>query len=194
MIIESRRLIFERISILTCVIAASVGPVLLIGAHFSMNLPIAGLMFAFVSAFIYRLLGLGERRIIISKISEARKALIGIFFGLIPLASIIAFNFSGNFRSILFIDWSIGLASIPILFGSIILLFMFFLIISRKLYAAIYEVGYYFSLPLVIVMLILPIIPNSEGKVLLINVAIIYFVIYTVLIKVSSRPKESLKR
>lgn len=182
MVVDHRITAVEWFSVLTCVIAASVGPVILLGMEFTISFSFIGLFFSILSLGLRRLVTLIERRFFF-RYNERGKALIGFIMGFVPIFGFAVINSKENIMALFHFNWNTGFDSFPVLLSTIIVLFALLLVRGNNINLAIYFVGIRYLLPLFLVLIILPAMSNSEGKVFFLNVAVIYFLVHLVLSK-----------
>lgn len=179
---ETRRSITEILLVGICTLAASIGPPLLIGAAFSLSFLTGGLVAALISLVIYN----GVRRIegLIENYFETGFSVIKILMGYVPFLLFVILRVVPDIREIRFlmqISRGDGLLNFPTIIGLLLLLTIYLSVAGKDLITGFAQAGTGYLLPLTLILLLMPLIPNSEGKVLLGNVALVYLSLRTVL-------------
>ena len=161
----------EAFLVAICVLASSIGPVLFINANFKMEFLLAGFVYSFICIAISNSVRFGES-LFLNRLSERNKWLWGIGFGFIPfLSSILGHDISSLFE----FHKTAGLFNFPVILGMTLLLIIYLVFRKENLKWATYKTGLNFMFVLFLIILLMPSIPNSEGKVFIGNVAIVYF-------------------
>lgn len=158
----------EMMIIAVCAVAAGVGP-WLFGVKVSVNHFMFGLRIAFFFATIFWLIATISRTVALPLPAT-------LFLGHAPLVLLGPMVVFGFVRLIL-TGPALDLVSSPGI-GFFYLLLIAFLVFRQPLIQAVSEAGLYFLLPLLIAGLFVRAeiwTPNSEGKVIMINLAMIYF-------------------
>lgn len=175
-------------SIAICVLAAAIGPFLLINAKFSVGFLYGGLQYSFLCLGIYYLAEMIDNSLFRYKSNDSSRFIFSILFGFLPFVFIILYSYRNNYSAFLKITAIQSLFNFPVLLFVLVSLMVYLRYTGTPVKWAIRKLGLYYFFPLFIVLLLIPLIPNSEGKVVLINLAVIFFYAKLILLNL---PKKS---
>lgn len=158
-----------------CTLAALIGPTLWINVNLSILYIFPGLVFSVmciaVSAVIYKVTSMLEKALV----KPATKYITGIILGYLPILWIIINNYKNHPETLFRISGGEALMNFPFILGFLLIAVVFMIIKKDTVISAVFKAGMFFLLPFFLVIKLALLIPNSEGKVIFGNVAIIYF-------------------
>ncbi|MDA8234300.1 MAG: hypothetical protein M0Z31_05710 [Clostridia bacterium] len=167
--------------VIVCVLGAAIGPVILINAKFSIHFLIGGLLFTILCMGLLQIIEL-LNSMLKKTIGEVGKYIIGIIIGYIPFWGIVIYLFKFDLFSLFKFYKGEALFNFPIIIGAFPLLMLYLILVNLKIKEIFLQTGLYYLFPIFLVILIIPAIPNSEGKVLFGNIAVLYSFLRLILI------------
>lgn len=187
MSINSFKLRTELLIIGLCTIISSVAPMILIGAIYSLQFTILGFLFSVSSLILFEItIYIGRYMHILFSKKRIYYVLSILVFGVLPF--ILLFFRLGTETDLiqLFrVDRFSPLFNLSVIILGFVLLTILLNLKERDLFFSMLIVTVSYLIPIFITYLFIPLCPNSEGKVLLGNVTIMYlfiksFYIYTI--------------
>lgn len=158
-----------------CTLATLIGPTLWINVKFSFLYVIPGLVFSVICIAISSVIYKGTSMLEQARLTPAIKYTIGIILGYVPISWIVISHNKDHLANIFRIFRGEALLNFPFILGFLLLSVIFLIFRKNTVLSAIFKAGMLYFLPLFIVIKLMPLIPNSEGKVILGNIAVIYF-------------------
>lgn len=168
----------ELLLIIICSAAAFFGPVIWINAKVNAGFLLAGLVYSIACLIISSLVSVFDV-LILERINDNTRWLWGTAFGLIPFFVLVLGR--GDFRVLLEFHRTAAFLNMPVVLLLLIILVIYLNTRGLTFRWSVYKSGLGFIFPFFLILLLVPRIPNSEGKVLIGNIGIIYFFLKTLL-------------
>lgn len=172
---QDNNLFSDGVSIAICVLAAVIGPYILINAKFSFGFLYGGLVYSVLCLGIYYLVEMIDNSLFRHISNDSLRLRFGILLGYLPFVFLILYLYGNNYSAFFKITAIQSLFNLPVLFLFLVILLAYLKYTGSPIKWAIRKIGMYYFFPLFIVLLLIPLIPNSEGKVVLVNLAVIFF-------------------
>ncbi len=168
--------------VIICMIAAWMGPIVIIHAESKFFYLLTGLFSAMIFLCMYQLiLGMDKMLQLLFKKTNSYYT-IGILIGIIPIIILLASGYI-YLETMFNVNEGIALLNISIILILILLLTAYNFIQHKHLLRALYETSLLFLLPVAIIFLSFKIISNSESEVIFGNVGILYFLLIGLLVR-----------
>lgn len=161
--------------IILCILGAAIGPIILINARFKISFIISGIVFSIVSWLLYNAIIMIISEFNKIKVNKVLKLVISMVLGILSFLTFFLYHYWYRVNELFKISLTTGLANFIVIVLFSILIFIYHEIRGMKGWAIAYNLSSLYYLPITIMFFLSYILPSSEGKVLLVNVAILYF-------------------
>jgi hypothetical protein len=184
----------ELLIIAFCTLISSVAPIILIGAIYSSEFTILGLLFSVTSFLLFEITMIFGR--VVHKLFDKNKlfqVLIVVVLGFLPYAILFIFRLD-SVAVLIQLFWIQNFSPL----SNLTVIILGFLLLTKLLYnkcsdiyCSMLIVTMNYLIPIFITFLLVPYWPNSEGKVLLENVTIMYLIVKSIYFHTTNQFKKN---
>jgi hypothetical protein len=174
-----------------CMMAAWLGPILLINARNNFYYLLGGLFFSILFLCLYLVI-LGIEKLLQRLLKKPKIVYIfGIIIGASPLLYLLL---SGYIYLDTFLHPHIGIAllNLSVIFLLIILFFVYNLFKFRDMWRALHETSLFYLLPVAIIFIGFYFIDTSESEVIFGNIGLVYFSLINLMVRTRIKCKEQM--